>query len=92
MAPSRNPTGESQVSKAQRTNEMGRRPVKVASCSGYAGSYPKPIHSEILPLTLGIGDPSWQMLRQATGGEVDFITGDYLAGETSPGHCSHQAS
>ncbi|MCJ1304091.1 hypothetical protein MMC08_006903 [Hypocenomyce scalaris] len=25
------------------------------------------------------GDPSWQMLRQATLGDVDFITGDYLA-------------
>ncbi|KAA6411918.1 MAG: duf1446 domain-containing protein [Lasallia pustulata] len=24
-------------------------------------------------------DPSWQMLRQATLGDVDFITGDYLA-------------
>ena len=27
------------------------------------------------------GDPSWQMLRQATLGDVDFITGDYLAGK-----------
>ena len=27
------------------------------------------------------GDPSWQMLKQATGGPVDFITGDYLAGK-----------
>ncbi|KAL3417209.1 duf1446 domain-containing protein [Phlyctema vagabunda] len=25
------------------------------------------------------GDPAWQMLRQATLGDVDFITGDYLA-------------
>lgn len=26
------------------------------------------------------GDPGYQMLRQATLGDVDFITGDYLAG------------
>jgi hypothetical protein len=31
-----------------------------------------------------LGDPSWQMFRQATGGAVDFITGDYLAGKWSP--------
>jgi hypothetical protein len=26
------------------------------------------------------GDPSYEMYRQATLGDVDFITGDYLAG------------
>lgn len=26
-----------------------------------------------------LGDPGYQMLRQATQGPVDFITGDYLA-------------
>lgn len=28
------------------------------------------------------GDPSSEMYKQATFGAVDFITGDYLAGET----------
>lgn len=32
-------------------------------------------------LMLSPGDPGFQMLRQATLGDVDFITGDYLAGE-----------
>jgi hypothetical protein len=26
------------------------------------------------------GDPAYEMYRQATLGDVDFITGDYLAG------------
>jgi len=33
---------------------------------------------------MNIGDPSWQMLRQCTGGDIDFITGDYLAGTKTP--------
>ncbi|KAL2850618.1 hypothetical protein BJY01DRAFT_209965 [Aspergillus pseudoustus] len=43
------------------SNERGRRPVRVANCSGYHG------------------DPAYEMYRQATLGDVDFITGDYLA-------------
>jgi hypothetical protein len=35
---------------------------------------------EVQKLTFDVGDPSWQMLRQATDGPIDFITGDYLAG------------
>jgi len=27
-----------------------------------------------------VGDPEYEMYRQATLGDVDFITGDYLAG------------
>jgi hypothetical protein len=27
------------------------------------------------------GDPAYEMYRQATLGDVDFITGDYLAGK-----------
>lgn len=61
MAPSS--TGES--AKRSRQNDVARRPVKVANCSGYKD------------------DPAWQMLRQATMGEVDFITGDYLAGDAT---------
>lgn len=30
------------------------------------------------------GDPSYEMYRQATLGDVDFITGDYLAGTCIP--------
>ncbi|OQE21338.1 hypothetical protein PENSTE_c012G02101 [Penicillium steckii] len=43
------------------SNTTGKRPVKVANCSGYHG------------------DPAFEMYRQATLGDVDFITGDYLA-------------
>lgn len=32
------------------------------------------------------GDPAYEMYRQATLGDVDFITGDYLAGKL---HCFH---
>ncbi|KAL4968575.1 acyclic terpene utilization AtuA family protein [Aspergillus stella-maris] len=42
-------------------SEKGKRPVRVANCSGYHG------------------DPAEEMYRQATLGDVDFITGDYLA-------------
>jgi hypothetical protein len=35
---------------------------------------------EVQKLTFDVGDPSWQMLRQATDGLIDFITSDYLAG------------
>ncbi|KAF5583993.1 DUF1446 domain-containing protein [Fusarium pseudocircinatum] len=44
-----------------RVGEFGRRPVRVANCSGYHG------------------DPAIEMYKQATLGDVDFITGDYLA-------------
>ncbi|KAL4933557.1 acyclic terpene utilization AtuA family protein [Aspergillus undulatus] len=43
------------------SDERGKRPVRVANCSGYHG------------------DPAEEMYRQATLGDVDFITGDYLA-------------
>ncbi|KAL2820324.1 hypothetical protein BJX63DRAFT_311019 [Aspergillus granulosus] len=43
------------------SSERGKRPVRVANCSGYHG------------------DPAYEMYRQATLGDVDFITGDYLA-------------
>lgn len=33
---------------------------------------------------LSSGDPAYEMHRQATLGDVDFITGDYLAGEYVP--------
>ena len=32
------------------------------------------------------GDPAYEMYRQATLGDVDFITGDYLAGKP---YCSY---
>ncbi|KAJ5503259.1 hypothetical protein N7463_006133 [Penicillium fimorum] len=42
------------------------RPVRVANCSGYH-------------VLMSKGDPACEMYRQATLGDVDFITGDYLA-------------
>ncbi|KAL6364091.1 hypothetical protein LRP88_03524 [Fusarium phalaenopsidis] len=44
-----------------RQGELGKRPVRIANCSGYCG------------------DPAEELLKQATLGDVDFITGDYLA-------------
>ncbi|KAJ3462306.1 hypothetical protein MRS44_007092 [Fusarium solani] len=44
-----------------RQGELGKRPVRIANCSGYCG------------------DPAEEMLKQATLGDIDFITGDYLA-------------
>jgi hypothetical protein len=40
MAPSKNTEHGGETVKARRMNEMGRRPVKVANCSGYAGESP----------------------------------------------------
>lgn len=54
-----------------------RPPVRVANCSGYHGMG----STEIKPTGLTYkGDPAYEMYRQATLGDVDFITGDYLAG------------
>ncbi|UPL00897.1 hypothetical protein LCI18_011831 [Fusarium solani-melongenae] len=44
-----------------RQGELGKRPVRIANCSGYCG------------------DPVEEMMKQATLGDIDFITGDYLA-------------
>ncbi|KAM3553463.1 hypothetical protein MY1884_006661 [Beauveria asiatica] len=44
-----------------RQGEFGRRPVRIANCSGFHG------------------DPAGDMYKQASLGDVDFITGDYLA-------------
>ncbi|KAF7534412.1 hypothetical protein G7Z17_g13366 [Cylindrodendrum hubeiense] len=44
-----------------RQEEFGKRPARIANCSGYCG------------------DPPAEMYKQATLGDVDFITGDYLA-------------
>ncbi|KAI8668577.1 hypothetical protein NCS57_00669200 [Fusarium keratoplasticum] len=44
-----------------RQGELGKRPVRIANCSGYCG------------------DPAEEMMKQATLGDIDFITGDYLA-------------
>ncbi|KIW25674.1 uncharacterized protein PV07_08835 [Cladophialophora immunda] len=44
-----------------------KRPVRIANCAGAKGSSRLP------------GDPGYQMYRQATAGEVDAITGDFLA-------------
>ncbi|KAJ5747943.1 uncharacterized protein N7511_009639 [Penicillium nucicola] len=46
----------------------GGRPVRVANCSGYHVCTDCPE-----------GDPAYEMYRQATLGDIDFITGDYLA-------------
>lgn len=56
------------------------RPVRVANCSGYHGMENTLIKASANS-TDGIkGDPAYEMYRQATLGDVDFITGDYLAG------------
>lgn len=36
--------------------------------------------TSIANLVFMAGDPAYEMYRQATLGDVDFITGDYLAG------------
>lgn len=46
MAPSKDSPKPGQGLKAQRLNEMGRRPVKVANCSGYAGEFRLPSGSK----------------------------------------------
>ncbi|CAI7639513.1 unnamed protein product [Penicillium glandicola] len=46
---------------ADRWTQRGKRPVRIANCSG------------------SIADPGYQMQRQLVRGEVDFVTGDYLA-------------
>ncbi|KAF2751321.1 DUF1446-domain-containing protein [Sporormia fimetaria CBS 119925] len=43
------------------TEQRGKRPVRIANCSGYKA------------------DPGYHMKYQAELGDVDFITGDYLA-------------
>ena len=48
-------------SHARWAEQRGKRPVRVANCSGYKA------------------DPGYKMLEQASLGDVDFITGDYLA-------------
>ncbi|KAJ5715026.1 uncharacterized protein N7483_012207 [Penicillium malachiteum] len=54
------------------SREIGNRPVRVANCSGYHG---QPV------LVKALGDPAYEMYHQANIGDIDFITGDYLAGE-----------
>ena len=60
------------------------RSVRVANCSGYHGSWEYHILQIRLLTWLSSGDPAYEMYRQATLGDVDFITGDYLAGEYVP--------
>lgn len=40
--------------------------------------------SKISAVNFHAGDPAYEMYRQATLGDVDFITGDYLAGKSLP--------
>ncbi len=56
---------------------MMNRPVRIANCSGAASEYCGT--SRMTRLMSVIGDPGYQLLRQAVEGPVDFITGDYLA-------------
>jgi hypothetical protein len=57
-----------------------KRPVRVANCSGYHGRYTIPSKVTLVDDFCMTGDPAYEMYRQATLGDVDFITGDYLAG------------
>lgn len=75
------------LSSLKMSNTTEKRPVKVANCSGYHGKYLWLIFhislssKNVLNLVEHeIGDPALEMYRQATLGDVDFITGDYLAG------------
>lgn len=76
----RNELYDPQVIMTNRWNEMGRRPVRVANVSGYQRT---PLVSHGLGLmhmlTKLLEDPPMEMFRQATLGDVDFLTGDYLA-------------
>lgn len=60
----------------------GKRPCRVANCSGAAGKSctEHECHDQMLIVQ---GDPGDHMYNQAVHGPVDFITGDYLAGRTS---------
>jgi hypothetical protein len=65
-------------------SQRGSRPVRIANCSGYKGtytSYQSRITHHILGLGLivGLADPGYHMRYQAELGDVDFIIGDYLA-------------
>lgn len=65
-----------------RQGEFGKRPVRIANCSGYCGnSSPAPSFITLTNLIPFLGDPPVEMYKQATLGDVDFITGDYLAGK-----------
>lgn len=64
---------------ARWTEQRGKRPVRIANCSGYKGIATQHVvfcgsadHT--------IADPGYHMRYQAELGDVDFITGDYLAG------------
>lgn len=63
-----------------RAGEFGVRPARIANCSGYHGMKTLIINGIVNMLTGFAGDPSREMYKQATLGDVDFITGDYLAG------------
>jgi predicted acylesterase/phospholipase RssA len=55
--------------------------VRVANCSGYHGTIlVRPSRSVEGYTNFHAGDPAYEMYRQAALGDVDFITGDYLAG------------
>jgi len=66
--------------KTHRAAEMGKRPARVANCSGYHGKITHFASCFAHFLRIALGDPAEEMYHQATLGDVDFITGDYLAG------------
>lgn len=57
-----------------------KRPVRIANCAGAKGwLFSLDTRCNVANSITGPGDPGYQMYRQATAGEVDAITGDYLA-------------
>jgi hypothetical protein len=62
---------------------IGGRPVRIANCSGSEGHKVRATHFLEIRRDINLritADPGELMLRQATEGPVDAITGDYLAG------------
>jgi hypothetical protein len=68
------------VSPSWRAGSFGVKPARVANCSGFHGKGRSVHHYAILHILIPLGDPANELYKQVVGGDVDFITGDYLAG------------
>lgn len=69
-----------------REESFGKRPARIANCSGFHGTAKVPIRTPLKRvLKASSGDPAEEMYNQAVGGDVDFICGDYLAGRIVAG-------
>ena len=57
-----------------------KRPVRIANCSGAVRTWSPHFKMERWHTNLVKADPGVHMYNQAKYGDVDVITGDYLAG------------